>query len=116
MRMRGIRSTIVILATIALAAAACSSNSSSSSGGSGSGFTGTGLTGAGATFPDPVYEQWFKDFQQVEPDAKINYQAIGSGGGIEAFTAQTVDFGASDAPLQDDEIKALEDKGIKFLE
>jgi len=117
MRTSGIRSTIVVLATVALAAAACSSNSSSSSsGGTGSGFTGTGLTGAGATFPDPVYEQWFQDFQQVEPDAKINYQAIGSGGGIEAFTAQTVDFGASDAPLQDDEIKALQDKGIQYLE
>src|SRR2546421_4029007 len=91
--------------TIALVTVACSSSSSNS--GSGGGFQGVALTGAGATFPDPIYEQWFKDFQQVEPAAKINYQAIGSGGGIEQFTAQTVDFGASDAPLQSDEIKAL---------
>src|SRR6266581_188251 len=94
--------------TIALVAGACSSNSSSSSSGaSGGGFEGDALTGAGATFPDPIYEQWFKDFQGVEPGAKINYQAIGSGGGIDAFTKQTVQFGASDAPLQQDEIGAL---------
>src|SRR5438445_398338 len=94
--------------TIALVAGACSSNSSSSSSGaSGGGFEGDALTGAGATFPDPIYEQWFKDVEQAEPSAKINYQAIGSGGGVEQFTAKTVDFGASDAPLQADEIKAL---------
>jgi phosphate transport system substrate-binding protein len=94
--------------TIALVAGACSSNSSSSSSGaSGGGFEGDALTGAGATFPDPIYEQWFKDFQQVEPGAKINYQAIGSGGGVTQFTSKTVDFAASDAPLQADEIKAL---------
>src|SRR6266480_2643157 len=91
--------------TIALVAVACGSSSSNS--GSGGGFQGVALTGAGATFPDPIYEQWFKDFQQVESGAKINYQAIGSGGGVDAFTTQTVDFGASDAPLQADEIKAL---------
>ena len=110
--------SLAIVLALGLITTACSSNSSTSEadGGSGSGFNGTALTGAGATFPDPVYEQWFKDFQQAEPDAKINYQAIGSGGGIEAFTAQTVDFGASDAPLQDDEIKALQDKSINYLE
>ena len=99
------RITIVAgIVALALVAAACSSNSSS---GNGSGSSGTALTGAGATFPDPIYEQWFQDFRQVQPDAQINYQAIGSGGGVEQFTAQTVDFGASDAPLQADEIAAL---------
>ncbi|MFL5766462.1 MAG: phosphate ABC transporter substrate-binding protein PstS, partial [Actinomycetota bacterium] len=90
--------------------AACSSNdSSSTSGGStgGSSFDGVPLTGAGATFPDPIYEQWFKDFHSVESGAQINYQAIGSGGGVEQLTKQTVDFGASDAPLQKDQIAAL---------
>lgn len=100
----------VVLA-LSLVAAACSNNDNGSGGNSGStgstGFQGVALTGAGATFPDPIYEQWFQSFQGVEPDAKINYQAIGSGGGIEQFTAQTVDFGASDAPLQQDEIDAL---------
>ena len=71
----------VLTLTIALVAVACSSNSSTS-GASGGGFDGAALTGAGATFPDPIYEQWFKDFQQVESGAKINYQAIGSGGGV----------------------------------
>src|SRR5438132_2020332 len=90
--------------TIALVAGGCSRNSSGASGG---GFEGDALTGAGATFPDPIYEQWFKDFQQVESSAKINYQAIGSGGGVTQFTSKTVDFAASDAPLQAAEIKAL---------
>ena len=100
--------------TIALVAAACSSSSSSSVGASDGGFEGVGLTGAGATFPDPIYEQWFQDFQQVEPGAKINYQAIGSGGGVDAFTNQTVDFGASDVPLQAEEIKALPGPSIEL--
>src|SRR5262249_32934054 len=55
-------------------------------------------------------------FRQVEPDAQINYQAIGSGGGVEQFTAKTVDFGASDAPLQTDEISALQSAGIDYIE
>jgi phosphate transport system substrate-binding protein len=91
---------------LALLAGACSSNSSNG-GSSGSPGGGASLTGAGATFPDPVYEQWFSDFRSVEPDAKINYQALGSGTGVQQFTAKTVDFGASDAPLQTDEISAL---------
>src|SRR5437867_10407040 len=91
------------VAAVVLLAAACGGGSTSNS----SGFKGVSLTGAGATFPDPIYEQWFRDFRSVEPGAKINYQAIGSGGGVEQFTAQTVDFGASDAPLQTDEISAL---------
>lgn len=98
------------LVALSLVAAACGSGGDAGSGAgsaNGAAFQGTGLTGAGATFPDPVYEQWFQLFRQVEPGAKINYQAIGSGGGIEQFTAQTVDFGASDAPLQQDEIAAL---------
>jgi phosphate transport system substrate-binding protein len=110
--MRRTRSSMVLFAAavaFAVTAAACGSDSSSSSAGAGGGesFAGVALTGAGATFPDPIYEQWFQDFRDVESDAKINYQAIGSGGGIEQFTAQTVDFGASDAPLQDEEIAAL---------
>lgn len=103
--------------TLALVAAACSSNNDSGSGSSssdGGAFTGVALTGAGATFPDPIYEQWFQDFQGVESGAQINYQAIGSGGGIEQFTAQTVDFGASDAPMQTDEISALPAEAIEI--
>lgn len=97
------------VAALAVLAAACSSKSSSngSSGSPGGSFQGVALTGAGATFPDPIYEQWFKDFQSVEPGAKVNYQAIGSGGGVDALTKQTVDFGASDAPLQSQQVAQL---------
>jgi phosphate transport system substrate-binding protein len=105
MSMRKATVWIAAVAAVALLGAACSSNNNSST--SGGTFQGTSLTGAGATFPDPIYEQWFQQFRSVEPDAKINYQAIGSGGGVEQFTAQTVDFGASDAPLQTDEISGL---------
>lgn len=64
------------------------------------------LTGAGATFPFPLYSQWFYDYAFVDPTAKFNYQSIGSGGGIKQITAKTVDFGASDAILTDDQFTA----------
>jgi phosphate transport system substrate-binding protein len=99
---------------VALSAGACGSDATATSSAGGSAFEGVSLTGAGATFPDPIYEQWFKDFQGLEPGAKINYQAIGSGGGIDAFTKQTVQFGATDAPLQQDEIAALSTDPIEL--
>ena len=96
------------IVSLAVIAAACSSKSSTSTGGSGSTTdTGVPLTGAGSTFAAPIYTQWGKDFNAVEPGAQINYQAIGSGGGIDAITRQTADFGASDAPLQPDAMSAL---------
>src|SRR6266480_1431269 len=61
------------------------------------------LTGAGATFPYPIYSKWFSDYAQ-RTGVKINYQSIGSGGGIRQLSEQTVDFGASDAPMSDDEM------------
>jgi phosphate transport system substrate-binding protein len=63
------------------------------------------INGAGATFPYPIYSKWFSDYNKLHPDVQINYQSIGSGGGIKQFTEKTVDFGASDAPLTDDEMK-----------
>jgi phosphate transport system substrate-binding protein len=63
------------------------------------------INGAGATFPAPIYQKWFEKFQKVHPDIKINYQPIGSGGGIRQLTEGTVDFGASDMPMTDDQIK-----------
>jgi phosphate transport system substrate-binding protein len=65
------------------------------------------LTGAGATFPAPLYTSWFETYSTTYPNIKINYQSIGSGGGIKNITAQTVDFGASDAAMKDSEIAAL---------
>jgi phosphate transport system substrate-binding protein len=68
------------------------------------------LTGAGATFPYPLYSKWFDEYRKVDPTAQINYQSIGSGGGIRQVTEGTVDFGASDGPMTDDQIKAFKEK------
>ena len=64
------------------------------------------MNGAGATFPYPLYSKWFYDYAYVDPSVKFNYQSIGSGGGIKQITAQTVDFGASDAILTADQLTA----------
>ena len=65
------------------------------------------LNGAGATFPYPLYSRWFAEYNRAHPDVRINYQPIGSGGGIEQVKNRTVDFGASDAPLSDEQLKAM---------
>lgn len=65
------------------------------------------INAAGATFPFPLYSKWFSEYQKVDPNAQINYQSIGSGGGIKQFSEGVVDFGASDAPLTDEQIQKL---------
>ncbi len=72
----------------------------------------TTLNGAGATFPYPIYSKWFDEYNKIHPDIKINYQSIGSGGGIKQFTAKTVDFGATDGPMSDKEIFAVDGKPV----
>jgi phosphate transport system substrate-binding protein len=67
------------------------------------------LTGAGATFPAPIYQKWFNDYQSIG-NVQINYQPIGSGGGIKNVTEGVVDFGASDGPMTNEQIKAFQDK------
>ena len=67
---------------------------------------GSQINGAGATFPNPIYSKWFAEYTKVHPDDRINYQPIGSGGGIRQLTARTVFFGASDMPMTDDQLKA----------
>jgi phosphate transport system substrate-binding protein len=64
------------------------------------------LNGAGATFPYPIYSKWFSEYSAQHPGVEINYQAIGSGGGIRQVTAGTVDFGASDGPMTDEQLAA----------
>lgn len=64
------------------------------------------INGAGATFPFPLIDTWRVDYQKIKPNVNINYQSIGSGGGVKQFTAKTVDFGASDAPLSATERQA----------
>jgi phosphate transport system substrate-binding protein len=68
------------------------------------------LTGAGATFPYPLYSKWIAEYNKLNPNVKINYQSIGSGGGIRQISANTVDFGATDAPMNADEEKQAPSK------
>src|SRR5689334_13062609 len=68
------------------------------------------INGAGATFPYPLYSKWFSEYAKIDPTVKFNYQSIGSGGGIKQITAQTVDFGASDKFLTDEELNAAPGK------
>ena len=67
-------------------------------------FAQTTLNGAGATFPYPMYSKWFSEYHKLHPDIEINYQSIGSGGGIRQVLAGTVDFGASDGPMSDEQL------------
>jgi len=93
-----IRKSILTLAILALTAIAGQASAE------------TLINGAGATFPYPLYSKWFAEYAKVDPTTKFNYQSIGSGGGIKQITAQTVDFGASDKFLSDDELKAAPGK------
>ncbi|WP_347239960.1 phosphate ABC transporter substrate-binding protein PstS [Oscillatoria sp. FACHB-1406] len=72
------------------------------------------LTGAGASFPAPLYQRWFADYTKVNPNVKVAYQSVGSGAGVEQFTKGTVDFGASDVAMKDDEIAKVQ-KGTVLL-
>ena len=64
----------------------------------------TTINGAGATFPNPIYQKWFAEYHKAHPDVQFNYQSIGSGGGIRQVLAGTVDFGASDGPMSDEQL------------
>jgi phosphate transport system substrate-binding protein len=100
-----IRGTIAALAvTLALVGllAACSQEKSGTSESAG-----VTLNAAGATFPYPIYSKWFNEYHKLHPNITINYQSIGSGGGIRQLSAGTVDFGASDMPLKDDLLQKL---------
>jgi phosphate transport system substrate-binding protein len=107
-----IRSGIFTLAATALVLAACAPSPAGPQSlvppaGPGAPAAGTiTITGAGATFPFPLYSKWFYDYAFVDSSVRFNYQSIGSGGGIKQITEKTVDFGASDAILNDDQYKA----------
>jgi phosphate transport system substrate-binding protein len=68
------------------------------------------INGAGATFPYPIYSKWFDEYHKSNGSIQINYQSVGSGAGIKQVTEGTVDFGASDGPMNDDQLKAYKDK------
>jgi phosphate transport system substrate-binding protein len=96
---------------IVLAGVACSSGERTPAPGAGStpeksAATGTTITAAGATFPNPIYSKWFDAYAR-QTGVRINYQSIGSGGGIRQFTEGTIDFGATDGPMTDEQIAAV---------
>jgi phosphate transport system substrate-binding protein len=95
------RTLFVLALSVALAACAPQENGNNTAA-SGGALT---INGAGATFPNPIYSKWFDEYQKSHPDVRINYQPIGSGGGIKQLTAQTVFFGASDGPMTDEQLK-----------
>lgn len=103
--MRVLRS-IWLIAGCALFATAC--------GGSQSTGANVELHGAGASFPAPLYDRWFKDYVGSHANARVDYQSVGSGAGITQFTNKTVDFGASDAAMTDEEIAKV-DRGVQLI-
>src|SRR5215469_13101144 len=68
------------------------------------------INGAGASFPNPIYTKWFDEFHKKNPNIQINYQSVGSGAGIKQVTEGTVDFGATDGPMNDEQLKTYQDK------
>ena len=72
------------------------------------------ITGAGATFPNPIYSKWFSEYNKLHSNVQINYQSIGSGGGIRQITNQTVFFGATDGPMTNDQLLAAPGKILHF--
>src|SRR6266481_1411679 len=72
------------------------------------------INGAGATFPNPIYAKWFSEYHKLHSDIQINYQSIGSGGGIRQLLAGTVDFGASDGPMSDEQLAQAKFKILHF--
>jgi phosphate transport system substrate-binding protein len=105
-RSRLLLPVLVLCAALPLAIAACGGGDDNKSGPA----SGGTISGAGATFPQPVYDEWASRFKD-KTGTTVNYNAIGSGGGIAQFTANTVDFGASDAAMEDSEVKAAQKKG-----
>ena len=101
---------IAAAGVLAIGAAACGSSSSSSTSTSSSKKVGGTISGAGATFPQPVYDEWGNRIKS-QTGTSVNYNPIGSGGGIAQFTAGTVDFGATDSAMKPEEVTAAQKKG-----
>ncbi|MEQ9481761.1 phosphate ABC transporter substrate-binding protein PstS [Coleofasciculus sp. F4-SAH-05] len=121
-----VRSIAVL--TLAVGLAACSGNQGTETTGEDTEPTGSAggegdklalaepvaLTGAGASFPAPIYQRWFQELNSQYPKLQVNYQSVGSGAGVEQFSQETVDFGASDVAMKDEEISEV-DRGVLML-
>src|SRR4051812_3170204 len=92
----------LLLVSTLIFSAACSGQNS---GGAGTGGQ-VSLQGAGASFPNPLYQKWLSEYGKLNANVRIDYQSIGSGGGIKQIKEQTIDFGASDAPMKDEDFKS----------
>src|SRR5215208_8157460 len=108
--MNTIRMPYLTLALAAVITAACGGGNTQPVTANNSSSPGTSQTfqinGAGATFPYPIYSKWFSEYDTLHPNVRINYQSIGSGGGIQQITNQTVFFGATDGPMNEEQLKA----------
>ena len=91
------------VASLAALAFGCSGQPGTGPGGTGGAVR---LQGAGATFPNPLYQKWLSEYGKINPNVRIDYQSIGSGGGIKQIKDQTIDFGASDSPMKDEDLKS----------
>ncbi len=94
---------------LTLGLASCGGTTTDNSGGKS-----VSITGAGASFPAPLYQRWFAEYNKQNPKVKVTYQSVGSGAGVEQFTQQTVDFGASDVAMKDEEIVKV-NRGVVLL-
>jgi phosphate transport system substrate-binding protein len=111
------RKTITMVRPICVSAfvlSLCLSTVSCGGGSSAASAPAADLHGAGASFPAPLYDRWFKDYVRSHPNVRVDYQSVGSGAGITQFTNKTVDFGASDAAMTDEEIAKI-DKGVQLI-
>src|SRR5262252_3804666 len=99
--MRMLRYAVLVLAGLMLAAASGLAQN-------------VQINGAGASFPYPIYSKWFSEYNKLHPEIEINYQSIGSGGGIRQLTSETVFFGATDGPMNEEQLKAAPGKVLHF--
>ena len=103
---------------LSLSLASCGGSQTTTSSGEAENTSGNSvsLTGAGASFPAPLYQRWFSEYNKQNPNVQVTYQSVGSGAGVEQFLQQTVDFGASDVAMKDEEIAQMEPQpGVVLL-
>jgi len=114
MRLRLLAAGILLSFTIACGGSTSQPVPTTENGGAAGGGATIQINGAGATFPYPIYSRWFAEYNKLHPNVLINYQSIGSGGGIRQVVNRTVFFGATDGPMTDDQLKEAPDQIMHF--